>query len=123
MHCPGLPLLTPKCTQRNRGLSVDLGPESETNLVSYNQSTYSTQCGCCSQLEFDFRARPPADCSGRGDSLSVSLVVSVGRPLLQKDTVGWDQTSLSAASSWGFLTGLSVTRAHLHRLYAQCPQD
>ena len=27
-----------------------------------------------------FKARPPADCSGRGDSLSVSLVVTVGRP-------------------------------------------
>ena len=57
-----------------------MGPESETNLVSDNQSTYSTQCGCCSQLEFDFKARPHADCSGRGDSLSVSLVVTVGRP-------------------------------------------
>ena len=31
--------------------------------MSDNQSTYSTHCGCCSQLEFDFKARPPADCS------------------------------------------------------------
>ena len=52
-----------------------------------------------------------------------SLLVTVGRPLLQEDTVGWDQTSLSAASSRGFLLGLSVPRAHLHRLDAQCPQD
>lgn len=43
-----------------------MGPESETNLMSDNQSTYSTQCGCCSQLEFDFKARPPADCSVEG---------------------------------------------------------
>lgn len=59
----------------------------------------------------------------RGDSLSVSLEVTMGRPLLQEDTVGWDQTSPSAASSRGFLTGLPVSRAHLHRQDTQCPQD
>ena len=39
-----------------------MDPELETNLVLDNQSTYSTQRGCSSHLEFDFKARPPADC-------------------------------------------------------------
>ena len=116
-------LLWPPSIQRNRGLRVDLDPELETNLVPDNQSTYSTQCGCSSHLEFDFKARPPADCSVVGRLTQCILSGHSGNtpPAEGHHGVGPDFSECRLLP--GLPAGLSVSWAHLHRLEAQCPQD